>query len=83
MKVYVLIISDRDMRPRSDIITTAVFAKREDAVAAMKNDIDNMIEAEQVADAEIERDDDIDYATSTDGRFVWKIEERILNGSDV
>ena len=28
MKVFVLIVSDRDMRPLSDVATTAVFATR-------------------------------------------------------
>ena len=76
MKVFVLIISDRDMRPRCDIITTAVFAKREDALKAMEDDIASMIETEQVEYSEIERCEDQDYAVSVDGRFTWKIEER-------
>ena len=29
MKVFVLIMSDRDMRPLSDVTTTAVFATRD------------------------------------------------------
>lgn len=76
MKVYVLIISDCEMRPRCDIITTAVFAKHEDALKAMENEIAGMIDAEQIEDLEVERFEAHDYAISTDGRFVWKIEER-------
>ena len=76
MKVYVLIISDCEMRPRCDIITTAVFAKHEDALKAMEDEISDMIDAEQIEDSEVERFKAHDYAVATDGRFVWKIEER-------
>ena len=81
MKVYVLIISNSDMRPRSDIMTTAVFAKREDALATMERDIEGAIENEQISDSEVERNSELDYAASADGRFVWKIEERVICGA--
>ena len=80
MKVYVLIMSDHDMRPQSNVMTTAVFAKREDALAAMEQEIESSIENEQVSEAEIERDSEYDYAVSSDGRFSWKVEERIRRG---
>ena len=78
MKIYVLIISDSDMRPRSDILTTAVFTKREDALAAMERDIEGVIENERLSDSEVERNPELDYVASADGRFVWKIEERVI-----
>ena len=74
MKIYVLIMSDRDMRPRRDIVTTAVFANYDSAKEAMENDISEAM----VEDAEIERCGD-DYAISADLRYLWKIEERMLN----
>ena len=82
MKVYVLIISDRDMRPRCDVTTTAVFAKREDALDAMEHDIANAIENELIIESEIERYPDIDFAVSTDERFMWKVEQRVVSGSE-
>lgn len=81
MKVYILIISDSDIRPRNDVMTTAVFAKREDALAAMERDIEGAIENEWLSDSEIERNSELDYAASADGRFVWKIEERVIYGA--
>ena len=45
MKVFVLIMSDRDMRPLSDVTTTAVFATREAAFEAMENDIEGAVRA--------------------------------------
>lgn len=80
MKVYVLIMSDHDMRPQSNVMTTEVFAKREDALTAMEQEIESAIENEQVSEAEIERDSEYDYAVSSDGRFSWKVEERIIRG---
>jgi hypothetical protein len=82
MKVYVLIISDCEMRPRYDITTTAVFAKREDALAAMEHDIANAIENELIVESEIERYPDVDFAVSTDERFMWKVEQRTVSGSE-
>ena len=82
MKVYVLIISDHEMRPRCDITTTAVFAKREDALAAMEHDIANAIENELIIESEIERYPDIDFAVSTDERFMWKVEQRVVSESE-
>ena len=82
MSVFVLVISDRDMRPRCDITTTAVFAKREDALAAMEHDIANAIESELIIESEIERYPDIDFAVSTDERFMWKVEQRVVSGSE-
>ena len=76
MKVFVLIISDHNMRPRCDIMTTAVFAKHEEAFKAMEADIASMVESEQVEESEIERYVDQNFAVSADGRFAWKIEER-------
>ena len=78
MKVFVLIMSDRDMRPLSDMTTTAVFLEREDALAAMENDIKCAIENEQISDAEVERYPKSGFAVSLDKRFMWKIEERII-----
>ena len=78
MKVYVLIMSDRDMRPRSDVMTTAVFARREDALAAMEQEIGSAMENDQVRDAEIERISGSDYVVSADERFSWKVEERVV-----
>ena len=80
MQVYVLVISDRDMRPKCDITTTAVFAKREDALAAMEHDIMCAIESELIIESEIERYPDIDFAVSTDGRLMWKVEKRTVSG---
>ena len=74
MKVFVLIIGDREMRPRSDIATTAVFASHEAALNAMNRDISNAVRNGDVAEEGIERCGD--YAASADGRFSWKIEER-------
>jgi len=81
MNVCVLTMSDHDMRPRSDVMTTVVFAKREDALAAMKQDIESALESEQISEAEIERDSESDYVVSTDGRFSWKVEERGVCGA--
>ena len=78
MKVFVLIISDRDMRPRSDMMTASVFANRDDALAAMEEDIASAKENEQISDGEIERHAETDYAASVDGRFAWKVEERVI-----
>ena len=50
------------MRPRCDITTTAVFAKREDALAAMEHNIVDAIENELIIESEIERYPDIDFA---------------------
>lgn len=80
MKIYILIMSDREMRPRSDVMTTAVFPSRDEAIAAMEQDIANAIENEQVSEGAIERCPDVDYAASVDGRFAWKVEERIVRG---
>ena len=82
MNVFVLAFSDYDMRPRCDITTTAVFAKREDALAAMEHDIVNAIENDLIIESEIERYPDIDFAVSTDGRFMWKVEQRVVSGSE-
>lgn len=62
-------------------MTTAVFAKHEDALAAMERDIEGAIENEWLSDSEIERNSELDYAASADGRFVWKIEERVIYGA--
>ena len=77
MKVFVLIISDREMRPRSDITTTAVFSSNEAALNVMNLDISNKIDNGDVAEENIERC--LDFVASADGRFFWKIEERLLN----
>ena len=82
MSVFVLIISDRDMRPRCDMTTTAVFAKREDALAAMEHDIVSTIENKLIIESEIERHPDINFAVSTDGRFMWKVEQRVVSGGE-
>lgn len=82
MSVFVLVISDRDMRPRCDITTTVVFSKREDALAAMEHDIANAIENELIIESEIERYPDIDFAVSTDERFMWKVEQRTVSGGE-
>ena len=79
MKVFVLIMCDRDMRPLSDVTTTAVFATREAALEAMENDIESAIENEQTTESEIERHPECGYACTTDGRFSWKIETRNVN----
>ena len=42
-------------------MTTAVFAKREDALAAMERDIEGAIENEWLSDSEIERNSELDY----------------------
>ena len=76
MKAFVLIISDRDMRPRSDMMTATIFAKRDDAFAAMEKDISSAIESGQTSEDEIKRCPD--YTISSDGRFTWKVEERIV-----
>ena len=78
MKVFVLIMSDRDMRPLSDVTTTAVFATREAAFEAMENDIESAIENEQISESEVERYPESGFAVSRDKRFIWKIEERIV-----
>lgn len=44
MKVYVLVMADRDMRPRSDVLTTAVFSSREAAISAVEHNINDAIE---------------------------------------
>lgn len=74
MKVFVLIISDREMRPRSDIATTAVFSSHEAAADVMNRDISNAIDNGDVAEEDVVRCHD--YVASVDGRFFWKIEER-------
>lgn len=80
MKVYVLVMADRDMRPRSDVLTTAVFSSREAAISAMEHDINDAIENGQAQECEIERNSGLDYAASFDGRFSWKIEVRTVCG---
>lgn len=82
MRVFVLVISDRDIRPRCDITTTAVFAKREDALAAMERDIVSAIENWLIIESEVERHPDIDFAISTDGRLMWKVEQRAVRGGE-
>ena len=82
MRVYVLIMIDRDMRPRNDMIATEVFSERKDALAAMEQEIANAIENGQTCDCEIERSSHADYAVSSDCRFIWKVEERIVCGGD-
>ena len=74
MKIFILIMSDGDMRPRRDIVTTAAFTRYEDAKAAMESDISEAM----VDDAEIERCGE-DYAVSVNGRFLWKIETKMLH----
>ena len=80
MKVFVLIMSDREMRPRSDIVTTVIFFSHEAALSAMNRDISTAMENGDVERDGIERFPD--YAASSDGRFFWKIEERIVNGAE-
>lgn len=82
MKVFVLTISDRDMRPRCDMTTTVVFAKREDVLTAMEHDIVCAIENQLVSESEIERHPEMGYAVSTNNRFMWKIEELVVNGNE-
>ncbi len=77
-KVYVLIMSDVDMRPRADIATSAVFASRESAVAALEQDVASAIENEQVEEDDIERCIVQGFVSSKDGRLTWKIEERVV-----
>ena len=76
MKVFVLIISDRETRPRNDIATTAAFSSHEAAVDVMNRDISNAIDNGDVAEVDIVRCQD--YVASVDGRFFWKIEERVV-----
>lgn len=64
------------MRPRNEKITTALFAKREDVLAAMEQDIASVIGNGLAKADEIERFTEKNYAASVDGRFTWKIEER-------
>ena len=78
MNVFVLIFYDRDMRPRSDQFTTAVFSTREAAEAAMEDDISTTIENGQIEGTDMFYCPDCGYAESGDGRFIWKIEEKNL-----
>ena len=82
MKVFVLIMTDQDMRPRSDETTTAVFLTREAALEAMECDIETAIENEQVAEQDIERHPERGYVCTADGRLSWKIESKILAVDD-
>ena len=80
MKVHVLIMIDRDMRPRRDIATSLVFFGRDDALVAMENNIMTAIDDGLITEARLERCPESDYVVSNDGRFLWKIEEHILRG---
>lgn len=77
-KVYVLIMSDAEMRPRADIVTSAVFPSRESAMAALEQDISSTVENEQVTEGDLERSMEHGFVLSKDGRFFWKVEERIV-----
>ncbi len=73
MNVYVLVMTDREMRPRMDITTTEVFASLEAALAAMERDIANV----SVDDIDnLTRSPEHCFAASRDFRFTWKVEIR-------
>ena len=40
------------------------------------------IENELIIESEIERYPDVDFAVSTDERFMWKVEQRTVSGSE-
>ena len=78
MTIYVLIITDRDMRPASDATTVALFATRRAAEKAMTQDIDGAIENEQISAEDVSGLPKDGYACSADGRFSWKIERQSI-----
>jgi hypothetical protein len=76
MEVFVLSVFDRDMRPRSDMVTTSIFQRKEDAVETMIKDIGSTKVNELLMDDDVKCYDN--FAFSRDGRFVWKIQSHTL-----